>query len=624
MTGHFQRGGCSRVGGFLLVATLAAVFFPKWAAADTDSRPNILLVVADDWGWPHTEMDGSDWLATPAFNRVAREGVHFRQAFSNGPSCTPARGALLTGRYPWKLEEGSTLWGALPRDYIVLPDLLEAEGYKVGYTGKGWGPGRYSATGWTRNPAGPLFDSVSAPKPASGMSHKDYAANFDRFLSQGAEGEPFFFWFGPHEPHRAYEAGSGAARAGLDPALVEVPAFWPDEPAIRDDLLDYAFEVQHLDSHLQRMLAALEGAGELDNTLVIVTGDHGMPFPRCKANLYEYGIHVPLAVRWGERVPGGRVVDDLVSFIDLAPTILEAAGCAVPPEMQVHGRSVLGLLESDESGSLDPSRSEVVLGLERHGVVNGTDGGFPCRGLRTKRFLYIRNYETTWSPNVSDWGPTANTISPLRLSEDPLDRQFWEWNFGTRPAEELFDIVDDPECVRNLAADPAFAVERDRLRARCEELLRSHRDPRVLGYGMIFRATPYFSNSRRDLHVVGTANVEAAREALWRDDDGDGRVRLLDIALARDLVPNEPMRVALDEASGTAVLVYPRQKDRMAMPMAVQWSRDLVSWTDEGVVSRLLEDRGDHEMVEARVAVPEGGGSIYFRVVVEFDASNLD
>src|SRR5512140_1203213 len=133
----------------LLLVLVAAL--PLFANAATDTRPNILYCLADDWGWPHAGVYGDKVVHTPTFDRVAREGVLFTHCFSAAPSCTPSRAAMLTGQYPHRLEEGSQLWGFLPRKFAVYPDLLEKAGYVVGCTRKGWGPGDFRAGGFTRN-----------------------------------------------------------------------------------------------------------------------------------------------------------------------------------------------------------------------------------------------------------------------------------------------------------------------------------------------------------------------------------------------------------------------------------------------------------------------------------------
>ena len=320
-------------------------------------RPNILVAISDDQGWPHASAYGCRFVNTPAFDRVAREGVLFTSAFCTSPSCSPSRAGLLTGLNMWQMEEGGLLWSTLPAKYDVYPDLLEAHGYHIGHTNKGWGPGSIEASGRTRNPAGPAYNRCRNQPPTAQMSKIDYAANFGEFLAARRPGQSFCFWYGAKEPHRVYEKGSGL-RAGKRLEDVDVPPYLPDCEEVRGDLLDYALEIEWFDTHLGRMLRRLDDAGELDNTIVVVTGDNGLPFPRAKANLYAHGLHVPLAVRWGSRVPAGRTVTDFVSFIDLAPTFLEAAGLVVPPH--VTGRSLMPVLTSAAAGRVDPSRDQVV------------------------------------------------------------------------------------------------------------------------------------------------------------------------------------------------------------------------------------------------------------------------
>ena len=304
-------------------------------------RPNVLLAISDDQSFAHTGASGDEVVRTPVFDRIAAEGIRFEHAFCNSPSCTPSRGALLTGQECYRLEEGVNLWSSLPAKFETYPDLLEVAGYHVGYTRKGWGPGSLEAGGRSRNPAGPRFD------------------DFRSFHEGAPANTPFCFWFGSTDPHRGYEEGSGRA-SGLDPADVSVPPFLPDDPIVRSDILDYYLEIERFDRELGEILALLEECGELDNTIVIVTSDNGMPFPRAKADLYDYGARVPLAVRWPERIPPGRVSTDFVSLVDIAPTIIEAVGLESRPDMT--GRSLLDLLTSDEQGRIDPHQGPHSLG----------------------------------------------------------------------------------------------------------------------------------------------------------------------------------------------------------------------------------------------------------------------
>ncbi|WP_342803671.1 sulfatase-like hydrolase/transferase [Pontiella sulfatireligans] len=174
------------------------------------------------------------------------------------------------------------------------PHLLMEAGYHAGLTGKGWGPGSYATE---HNPAGPSFDKIKLKPPFKGIKTIDYAANFAAFLDGKPAGEPFCFWLGTYEPHRGYEKDSWK-KEGMKLEDAIVPPFFPDNDTVRGDLLDYALEVQWFDRHLGLAVEALEERGLLDNTLIIATSDHGMPFPRIKGQLYDEGFHVPMIAYW--------------------------------------------------------------------------------------------------------------------------------------------------------------------------------------------------------------------------------------------------------------------------------------------------------------------------------------
>ncbi len=496
---------------FLTGAAGCAAALPGRAAM----RPNILLAIADDWSWPFAGAAGDRTVQTPAFDRVAREGVLFRHAYAVAPTCTASRGSILTGQWFARLEAGANLWSTLPAKFEVYPDLLERAGYAVGFTGKGWGPGDFKRGGRTRNPAGPEFNTRTLKPPTTGIHNNDYYANFIDFLGQRQAGQPFCFWYGAFEPHRPYEAGSGL-QAGKKLSDVRLPGALPDAEAVRSDLLDYAREIDWFDLHLGRMLEALERAGEIENTLIAVTGDNGLPFPRAKANLYDDGTHVPLAVRWGAGAKGGRTVDDFISLSDLAPTFLEAAG--LRPTAAMTARSFLDLLQSAESGLLDPRRNRVFTGRERHTQAQPSGpGGYPMRSIRTSDYVYIRNYRPERYPAGSengqnpfsdiDPGPTKSYMMQHR--GDPAVGNLFELGFGKRPAEELYDLRSDPAELRNRAADPALAAVRANLAAELDEQLKAWRDPRAMGLGDVFDKYPYVGGAAtRDFFQKGGPGTE--------------------------------------------------------------------------------------------------------------------
>ncbi len=465
-----------------------------WSADPPAKRPNVLFVIADDWGFGHAGAYGCNWVKTPAFDRVAKEGILFQNCFTSNPKCSPCRASILTGRNSWQTEEAVCHFGLFPKKWAVYPDVLEEAGYHVGLTGKGWGPGDHKISGFTQNPAGPSYDKHKVDPPYTGIGRNDYARNFEDFLAARKPGQPFCFWYGATEPHRVYEEGSGI-RAGKDPKLVTLPNFYPDSKAIRSDYLDYALEVEWFDSHLGKMLALLEKAGELDHTIVVVTSDHGEPFPRVKGQIYERGFHIPLAVRWGDAVKAGRKVDDFINVRDFMPTFLEAAGVKIPPS--VTGSSFLGVLKSEKSGQIDASRNRMVVGKERHDLGRPDDLGYPVRAIRTPDYLYIRNFEPErWPAGNPETGYRNVDGSPTKeLILNSFDK-YYKMSFGKRPAEELYRVDTDPDCINNLASDPAMAEIKGKLSKEMETLLKADEDPRILGKGAIFDTYKYLGGRK--------------------------------------------------------------------------------------------------------------------------------
>ena len=476
-------------------------------------QPNILLAISDDQSFRHTSAAGYKAIETPAFDRIAREGVLFRNAFCGSPGCSPSRASLLTGRYPWQLEHAGTHASSFSSKYACYPNLLEAGGYFVGFTGKGWGPGNWKEGGHKRNPAGPEFNRHSRKeKPTSGISKRDYAANFEEFLKAKPAAKPFCFWYGGHEPHRGFEAGSGVA-AGKKLADVEVPTFLPDEEIIRSDILDYCLEIEHFDRQLGKMLQLLQQRGELENTIVLVTGDNGMAFPRAKANCYEYGIHVPLAIRWPGQGKPGRVVDDLVSFVDLAPTLLEVAG--LPSESAMTGKSLASLLKSDKSGVVEPERRHVFSARERHSSSRYQNWTYPQRAMRTDRYLLIRNFRPNrWPAGAPQKLNSDGSLGPMHGAYHDIDAcpslsflvkhwdepgiaSFFQWSVAKRPAWELFDIHKDPGCLENLIGFSAARDVEPGLKRDLEAFLTQTRDPRILDGGDIFETYRRYSRMRK-------------------------------------------------------------------------------------------------------------------------------
>jgi N-sulfoglucosamine sulfohydrolase len=507
--------------------------------AATSKRPNILFAFADDWGRcasAYSQVDGpgtmNDVVRTPHVDRVAREGVLFRRAFVSSPSCTPCRSALVSGQHFWRAGRGSILRGAVwDGSQPSFPLLLRDAGYHIGETYKVWSPGTpvdapFGAGEYAYENAGRRFNQFSQHVTRMVAEGTDRAAakkalydevrrNFDEFLETRRPDRPFCYWFGPTNVHRQWIKGSGTALWDINPDDLQgkLPPFLPDVDEVRQDLADYFGEVQAFDAALGVLLNRLEEIGELENTLVVVSGDHGPPgFPHGKCNLYDFGASVSLAIAWGGTKRAG-VVDDLISLTDLAPTFLEVAGVGVPDSMT--GRSLVPVLASGQAGHVDPLRTTVFIGRERH-VENARADftPYPQRAIRTHDFLYIINFrpdrwplgdpyrlddegppseiELTEETRVTladeDAGPTKAWLVGAR--NDPRWKNHFEWAYGKRPREELYDLKADPHQTKNVAADRAYAEQRAALEQRLLEELRQTGDPRLIDDGRFFETPP--------------------------------------------------------------------------------------------------------------------------------------
>lgn len=514
------------------------------AAEEPDRRPNIVFAFADDWGqyasaYAAIEKGGlNDVVQTPNFDRIAREGVLFTNAFVNAPSCTPCRSSLLSGQYFWRTGLGAILQGAEWDSSIpVFPLTLQASGYHIGFTSKVWSPGTpadapfggqqnaFKAHGTRFNQFSQFvtrrLEQTNDVDAAKGLLLDEVRLNFQDFLKARKSETPFCYWWGPTNCHRKWIQGSGKKLWGIDPDTLigRVPKFLPDVPEVREDLADYLGEVTAFDAGLGVLLDTLEQNGELDRTLLVVSGDHGAPgFTNGKCNLYDFGTRVALAVRWPQQVPGNRVVEDFVCLPDLAPTFVEAGAAEVPSVMT--GRSLMPVLRSDKSGIVDPLRDSVITGRERHVAVARTDSlPYPQRAIRSKNYLYIRNFKPDrWPMGTSpgyglpetempsfeqlredtfaafgdmDAGPTKAWVV-RHCEHDPNLQKYFQFAFAQRPEEELYDLRIDPDQIHNVAGDKYYDKIREELAEQLLTTLRETNDPRVTD-DPVFEHPPYTS-----------------------------------------------------------------------------------------------------------------------------------
>ena len=460
-----------------------------------DDRPNILFAIADDASWKHFGAYGCNWVKTPAFDRVAKDGILFTKAYTPNAKCAPSRSCILTGRNSWQLEEAANHSPDFPSKFKTYAEALGENGYWVGSVAKGWAPGNPGEIkGEMRQLTGPKFDVHKLTPPTTKISNNDYSKNFEDFLSKKPAEKPFCFWYGSHEPHRAYEYRTGATKGEKKTTdVTEVPTFWPDVDSVRNDMLDYALEIEYFDNHLDNMLKKLEEVGELENTIIIVTADNGMPFPRIKGDIYEYSHHLPLAIMWGKGIKEpGRVVKDYVNFIDFAPTFLELANVkADQAGMQpITGKSLSDILFNKKEKYAD--RDFVLVGKERHDVGRPDDQGYPIRGIIRDDMLYLQNFKTERWPKGNpetgylntDGSPTKSYILNARRVKGVV--KWWQMNLGKRPAEELYNVEEDPFCMNNLANDEDFAELKTKLANEMKVKLTDQKDPRIMGKGDVF------------------------------------------------------------------------------------------------------------------------------------------
>ncbi|MBC7979674.1 MAG: sulfatase [Armatimonadetes bacterium] len=447
------------------------------------SKPNILFIIADDASLHFGAAYDCSWVKTPHIDRLAKQGLVFTNAYTPTAKCAPSRSAILTGRNPWQLGAAANHQPIFPPQYKAFTEAVHNAGCHTGSLGKTWGPGEALTT---------------EGKPRDwGMAKCD----FQKFLSTRPKDAPFFYWFGSANPHRPYKPGAEIAAGERLAAIQRVPAIWPDIDTVRNDMLDYAAEIEAFDAEVGDHLKALEESDEAENTLIIVTSDNGMPFPRSKGHNYDISNHLPLIACWPNGIKNpGRRVDELISFIDFAPTFLEILGmdAAKSGMSRITGQSFTDLLRDKP----EHDRSRVILGRERNDLNArpGTESGlgYPIRAIREGKLLYLHNFTPDrWpcgNPELelkdTDKGPTKNWIEGLGENNP-----FWQLAFGKRPKEELYDIKADPDCLNNLATHAEHRTDVLSLRGKLMTELKKQGDPRVLGQGDAFDNYPGRKNS---------------------------------------------------------------------------------------------------------------------------------
>ncbi len=454
----------------LVLLAVSPIAFLQPAAAEEPRPPNVLLVVFEDMS-ARVGVYGDPVARTPYLDSFAQQSVLYENAFTAAGVCAPSRAALITGRYQQSfgaqhmrtvsgvaLPNGRTIpYDAVPPPEVkAFPELLRAAGYYTTNNGKT----DYQFGGHSGGPF-TIWDETAAEHPWRGR----------------ASGQPFFAMVNINETHESYlfrpevvepdavfpglmdrvTAFTGGNTPLTNPAQVRVPAYLPDTPLVRDDIARLYDNIHYAERRLAELLAELERDGLAEETIVIVTTDHGDGLPRAKRSLYDSGLHVPLMIRWPEGTEAGSRNAELVSFVDVAPTILSWAGVSRPDWM--HGRVFAGDVNS-------PERGYIYAAMDRHDEVPDM-----IRAVRDERWKYMRNFQ----PDHPFFRPLAFRDNLVVMQElwrlheagglTPAAAQYFTSN---RPVEELYDTWIDPDEVNNLSDDPAYAAELSRMRAAYE------------------------------------------------------------------------------------------------------------------------------------------------------------
>ena len=456
---------CSFLVLYQVTLSLSGTQFAE-AAAQT-SRPNIVLLIADDMAWDDCGAYGHKTVRTPNIDKLASEGMRFDRAFLTASSCSPSRSSIITGRYPHSTGAQQLHW-PLPPDQVTFVELLKKAGYWTAAAGK-WHLGEAVKDRFDlvieANPAGfRLGHAAGQPAPPTDASGKSGAGRWVSTLQAHPKGKPFFLWLAAFDPHRDYE--EGIIPNPHRPEDVVVPPYLPDVSETRKDLALYYDEITRLDRYVGEVLAELDRQGERDNTLVLFISDNGRPFPRAKTTLYDSGIKAPWIVRWPKHIKPGSASNSLVSSVDIAPTFLEVASLKAGPSFQ--GKSIVPILENPKAVIRETVFAE-------HHWHDFDDHG---RSARSDRYKYIRNFY----PDVPGTPPAdavrSLTFQAMRHLRDAgkLSPPQLACFLKPRPEEELYDTESDPHELRNLASNPRHGAVLNQLRKALAEWQRTTGD----------------------------------------------------------------------------------------------------------------------------------------------------
>lgn len=452
----------------LLLFPFAAVF-----AAGNPSQPNVLLVLSDDHSYPHVGCYGNPDIKTPNLDRFAREGIRCDRAYVACPQCVPSRASIMTGRSPVRIA--MTRFSApLPADVVTYPELLRAAGYFTGVAGR-----TYHLDGAPTPESRPVFEKFGLQTFEKRLDFVKQSGNrpemigqYREFLDAVPTGKPFFLQLCFSDPHRPLD--QNAIPQPHDPSKLKLPAHYPDTPAVREDFARYYDEIARFDGDFGTVVAELEKRGLAANTLVAFMGDNGCSQLRGKGTLYEFGVHVPLLLRWPGVIKPGSTTDALISGEDLAPTFLEAAGVAAAKEMT--GRSFAKLLR----GEAFEARSFVFAERGAHGSGLPTNSAAfdlaRCVVSKTHKLIYNALWQIPYSPvdfgGDVFWKEMEQMNAEGKLSPE-MSRVYFQ---PQRPMFELYDLQNDPKEFNNLAGKPEAAALEKELKIVLQEWMILERD----------------------------------------------------------------------------------------------------------------------------------------------------
>ncbi|MCB0668016.1 MAG: sulfatase [Saprospiraceae bacterium] len=409
--------------------TLIFLFGVISLTTSQSTRPNIIYIIADDVGWGDLGCYGSNVAQTPNIDKLAREGIKFENAFLTASSCSPSRCSIITGRYPHNTG-AAELHFPLPESQIPFPLLLKNAGYYSVQAGK-------SHFG---EAALRCFDHAYEMEDAGVGGEERWV----RCLQERPKDKPIFAWFAAIDAHRDWQFDDKGTTPALD--AIQVPPFLVDCEQTRQDLAAYHHEISRWDYYVGEVIKELERQGILDNTVVIIMSDNGMPFPRAKTRVYDSGMKTPLIIKWKGKIPSGTESNSLVSAVDIAPTIIDIAGVDMPEYFQ--GRSFARLFVAPDL----PFRRFV------YAEHNWHDYEAHERMIRSQTFMYVRNNR----PQLTNGGPADSKRSLSQAALDSvklagkLTAAQLDNYIAPRAHEELFQVSRDPVQLLNLASAEFF------------------------------------------------------------------------------------------------------------------------------------------------------------------------